>query len=155
MDLITTGEHAQISKRLAALKANRSVISTRIAEARAHGDLSENAEYHTAKEQQGLEEAEIRRLGARLESAQVVDENKNKGTGIVFLGSLVRLRDVETKEEDLFKLVGEFSDEPPDDYDEVTASSPMGEALMKSRVGETVRFNAPRGVKRFEILELL
>lgn len=155
MDLITTGEHAQISKRLAALKANRSIISTRIAEARAHGDLSENAEYHTAKEQQGLEEAEIRRLGARLESAQVVDENKNKGTGIVFLGSLVRLRDVETKEEDLFKLVGEFSDEPPDDYDEVTASSPMGEALMKSRVGETVRFNAPRGVKRFEILELL
>lgn len=155
MDLITTGEHAQISKRLAALKANRSVISTRIAEARAHGDLSENAEYHTAKEQQGLEEAEIRRLGARLESAQVVDENKAKGTGIVFLGSLVRLRDVETKEEDLFKLVGEFSDEPPDDYDEVTASSPMGEALMKSRVGETVRFNAPRGVKRFEILELL
>ncbi|MCH7792396.1 MAG: transcription elongation factor GreA [Planctomycetes bacterium] len=155
MDLITTGEHAQISKRLAALKANRSIISTRIAEARAHGDLSENAEYHTAKEQQGLEEAEIRRLGARLESAQVVDENKAKGTGIVFLGSLVRLRDVETKEEDLFKLVGEFSDEPPDDYDEVTASSPMGEALMKSRVGETVRFNAPRGVKRFEILELL
>ncbi|MCH8271452.1 MAG: transcription elongation factor GreA [Planctomycetes bacterium] len=155
MDLITTSEHAQISKRLAALKANRSVISTRIAEARAHGDLSENAEYHTAKEQQGLEEAEIRRLGARLESAQVVDENKAKGTGIVFLGSLVRLRDVETKEEDLFKLVGEFSDEPPDDYDEVTASSPMGEALMKSRVGETVRFNAPRGVKRFEILELL
>lgn len=155
MDLITISEHAQISKRLAALKANRSIISTRIAEARAHGDLSENAEYHTAKEQQGLEEAEIRRLGARLESAQVVDENKNKGTGIVFLGSLVRLRDVETKEEDLFKLVGEFSDEPPDDYDEVTASSPMGEALMKSRVGETVRFNAPRGVKRFEILELL
>lgn len=155
MDLITTSEHAQISKRLAALKANRSVISTRIAEARAHGDLSENAEYHTAKEQQGLEEAEIRRLGARLESAQVVDENKAKGTGIVFLGSLVRLRDIETKEEDLFKLVGEFSDEPPDDYDEVTASSPMGEALMKSRVGETVRFNAPRGVKRFEILELL
>ena len=155
MDLITISEHAQISKRLAALKANRSIISTRIAEARAHGDLSENAEYHTAKEQQGLEEAEIRRLGARLESAQVVDENKAKGTGIVFLGSLVRLRDVETKEEDLFKLVGEFSDEPPDDYDEVTASSPMGEALMKSRVGETVRFNAPRGVKRFEILELL
>ena len=155
MDLITISEHAQISKRLAALKANRSIISTRIAEARAHGDLSENAEYHTAKEQQGLEEAEIRRLGARLESAQVVDENKNKGTGIVFLGSLVRLRDIETKEEDLFKLVGEFSDEPPDDYDEVTASSPMGEALMKSRVGETVRFNAPRGVKRFEILELL
>lgn len=155
MDLITIGEHAQLSKRLAALKANRPIISKRIAEARAHGDLSENAEYHTAKEQQGLEEAEIRRLGTRLETAQVVDENKTKGTGIVFLGSLVRLRDVDTKEEDLFKLVGEFSDEPPDDYDEVTTSSPMGEALMKSRVGETVRFNAPRGVKHFEILELL
>lgn len=155
MDLLTTSEHAQITRRVNELKSNRSTISKRIAEARALGDLSENAEYHTAKEQQGLEEAEIRRLDARLKVAQVVDESTGKDTGIVFLGSLVKLKDVETGEEDLFKLVGEFSEDPPDDYDEVTVSSPMGEALMKSRIGETVRFNAPRGVKRFEILELL
>jgi transcription elongation factor GreA len=154
MDLITTEDRDRIQKRLDELKSNRNALSKRIEEARALGDISENAEYHSAKEQQGLEEAEIRRLEERLSKAQVVDERKGGSTGIVFLGSLVKLRDVDTGEEDTFKLVGEFSDDPPDGYEEVTVSSPMGEALLKSRVGETVRFNAPRGVKRFEILEL-
>jgi transcription elongation factor GreA len=117
--------------------------------------LSENAEYHAAREQQGLEEAEIRRLEDRLARAQVVDGAMAKEAAVVFLGSLVKVRDVDTGDEDIVKLVGEFSLEPPDDYDEVTVSSPMGEALMKTRVGETIRFNAPRGVKRFEIMELL
>jgi transcription elongation GreA/GreB family factor len=54
----------------------------------------------------------------------------------------------------MVKLVGDFSEDPPDDYDEVTVNSPMGSALMKSRVGEVVRVDAPRGVKRFEILEI-
>jgi transcription elongation factor GreA len=155
MDLITKEEQAQIKKRLDELIANRSVISNRIAEARALGDLSENAEYHAARELQGLEEAEIKRLTERLEKAQVVDDQKNKDTGIVFLGSMVRLRDLDTEEEDVFKLVGEFSENEPDDHEEVTVSSPMGEALMKARVGDTIRYNAPRGVKKFEILELM
>jgi len=155
MDLITKEEQAQIKKRLDELIANRSVISNRIAEARALGDLSENAEYHAAREIQGLEEAEIKRLTDRLEKAQVVDNEKTKDTGIVFLGSIVRLRDLDTEEEDVFKLVGEFSEDEPDDHEEVTVSSPMGEALMKARVGDTIRYNAPRGVKKFEILEML
>ncbi len=98
MDLITKSEHAQISKRLNDLLGNRHTVSNRIAEARALGDLSENAEYHAAKELQGLEEAEIRRLTGRLERAQVVDESTGKDTGIVFLGTLVKLRDVDTNE---------------------------------------------------------
>ena len=155
MDLITKEEQAQIKKRLDELIANRSVISNRIAEARALGDLSENAEYHAARELQGLEEAEIKRLTERLEKAHVVDNEKTKDTGIVFLGSIVRLRDLDTEEEDVFKLVGEFSEDEPDDHEEVTVTSPMGEALMKARVGDTIRYNAPRGVKKFEILEML
>lgn len=155
MDLITKDEKAQVEKHLADLLGNRLTLSTRIAEARAHGDLKENAEYHAAREQQGLDEAEIRRLEGRLATAQVVDDTLTKETGIVFLGSMVRLRDTDTSEEETFKLVGEFSEDPPEEYEEVTVTSPMGEALMKSRIGETVRFNAPRGVKRFEILELL
>ena len=155
MDLITKGEKEQIEARLAELIANRAVLSERIAEARALGDLSENAEYHAAREQQGLDEAEIRRLEGRLAHAQVVDNAMAKEAEVVFLGSMVKIRDVETGDEDMVKLVGEFSSDPPDDYDEVTLSSPMGEALLKSRVGETIRFNAPRGVKRFEIIELL
>jgi transcription elongation factor GreA len=155
MELLTQGERDKIESRLAYLKGNRPVLSNRIAEARALGDLKENGEYHAAREQQGVEEAEIRRLEDRLAHAQTVDDDKGKGTSVVFIGSTVKLRDVDTKREDIVKLVGEMSHEPPDDYDEVTASSPMGEALMKARVGETVRVDAPRGVKRFEIVELL
>jgi len=155
MDLITKGEKEQIEARLAELIANRAVLSERIAEARALGDLSENAEYHAAREQQGMDEAEIRRLEGRLATAQVVDDSKAKEASVVFLGSMVKIRDIDTGDEDMVKLVGEFSNNTPDDYDEVTLTSPMGEALLKARVGETIRFNAPRGVKRFEIIELL
>jgi transcription elongation factor GreA len=154
MDLITKEEREHIQERLTELKANRPVMSNRIAEARALGDLRENAEYHAAKEQQGLEEAEIRRLEDRLLHAQVVSEEK-QSAGVAFLGSMVKLRDVDDGDEDLYKLVGEASSKPRFDCVEVTASSPMGEALMKARVGETIRVDAPRGVRRFEVVEIL
>ena len=154
MDLITKDEREQIQHRLTELKGNRPVMSNRIAEARALGDLRENAEYHTAKEQQGIEEAEIRRLEDRLAHAQVVSED-TKSSGVAFLGSTVKLRDLDDGDEDLYKLVGEASSKANFDYVEVTANSPMGEALMKARIGETIRVDAPRGVKRFEVVEIL
>ncbi len=154
MDFITQGEKDKIQTRLSGLRTNRKVLSTRIAEARAHGDLSENGEYHAAREQQGLEEAEIRRLEDRLQSAQIVSEDA-MGTGVVFLGSTVKIKEVEKGRVDTVKLVGEVSAEPPEDYDEVSSNSPMGEALIKARVGDTIRVNTPRGVKRFEIVEIV
>ncbi len=155
MDVITTDEKDKIKAKLDALIANRPVIADRIAEARALGDLKENAEYHAAREQQGMEEAEIRRLEERLASAQVVDSSKT-ADGVVFIGSTVKLREEGDDEIETYRLVGESSDGGNDeDIIEVTATSPMGEALMKARVGETVRVNAPRGVKRFEILEII
>jgi transcription elongation factor GreA len=75
--------------------------------------------------------------------------------GLVVVGSTVRLRDVDNNDTDLFKLVGEATSPPPADYVEVTVTSPMGEALLKSRVGDTIRVNAPRGTKRFEIMEIV
>lgn len=153
MELMTKADREKIEQRLAALKANRPVVSQRIAEARALGDLKENGDYHAAREQQGIEEAEIRRLEARLAQAQVVDDAKK--TDVVFLGSLVKLKDLDKGRIDTVKLVGEASEDMPEDYDEVTATSPMGESLMKARVGDTIRVNTPRGVKRFEIVELL
>jgi len=155
MDYMTAEEKVKIKARMDELIANRPKITERIAEARALGDLKENAEYHSARELQGMEEAEIRRLEERLSNAKVVDDGLAKDAQVVFLGSLVKIREVGTSEDELVKLVGEFSDDPPDDYDEVTANSPMGSSLMKARVGETVRVDAPRGVKRFEILEIL
>jgi transcription elongation factor GreA len=153
MEIVTQAERERLQERLSQLKANRPVISQRIAEARALGDLKENGDYHAAKEQQGMEEAEIRRLEARIASAQVVEAGAG-GADVVFLGNTVKIKDLETGKTDTVRLVGEMSTEPPEDYDEVTASSPMGEALMKARIGETIRFNAPRGVKRYEIVEI-
>jgi transcription elongation factor GreA len=153
MEMITQSERGQIQARLEALKANRSVISTRIAEARALGDLKENGDYHAAREQQGMEEAEIRRLEQRLHSAQVVDDSQ-KNNDVVFLGSLVTLKDSASGRKDKVKLVGEAATNPSEEYDEVTVTSPMGEALLKARKGELIRVNTPRGVKRFEILEI-
>jgi transcription elongation factor GreA len=73
----------------------------------------------------------------------------------VFIGSTVRLKDLDDNDLDLYKLVGEASQTPSYDYVEVTATSPMGEALLKSRVGDVIRVSAPRGVKRFEIVEIV
>ncbi|MDX1563837.1 MAG: GreA/GreB family elongation factor, partial [Phycisphaeraceae bacterium] len=74
---------------------------------------------------------------------------------MVFLGATVKLRDTATDDEDLYRLVGESSGSFDADVVEVTASSPMGEALMKARVGETVRVDLPRGTRRFEIIEIV
>ena len=154
MEFITEDERAQLKSKLDGLHKNRPVIAERIADARALGDLKENAEYHSAREQQGLEEAEIRRLEERLATAQVIDKASG-AVDVVFIGSMVKLKDKKTGEEDVYRLVGEASGELSDDFIEVTTSSPMGEALMKARVGEIVNVKAPRGTKSFEILELL
>jgi transcription elongation factor GreA len=154
MDFMTADERAALTRKLDDLKAKRPEISTRIAEARAHGDLKENAEYHAAREEQGLMEAEIRRLEERLSNAKVVEEG-SMPEDVVFVGSMVRIREEGDDEAEVFKIVGEPSDSFSDDFVEVSAGSPMGEALVRARVGDVVRVDTPRGVKRFEVLEIL
>ncbi len=154
MDFMTAEDKKKIEERLAALKANRTKVSAKIAEAREHGDLKENAEYHAMREQQGLEEAEIRRLEDRLANASLTDDLE-KPDDMVFLGTVVRLKDTDDGSDDLYKLVGQASGNFDADEIEVTASSPMGEALMKSRVGETVKVDLPKGTKRFEVMEII
>ena len=154
MEFISAEDKQKLEAKLEALRVKRPQIVRRIAEARAMGDLAENAEYHAAREEQGLNEAEIRRLEQRLKSAKVVDGD-DVPSDMVFIGATVRLRDTHDGDEDLYRLVGESSGRFDMDVIEVTASSPMGEALMKARVGETVRVDLPRGTKRFEILELV
>lgn len=153
MEMVTKAEKETIEKRLAMLLDNRQAVSQRIAEARAMGDLKENGDYHAAREQQGMEEAEIRRLQERLASVSVVDES-TKSTGIVFLGATVKMREKGSDEEELFRLVGEATNASGDVF-EVTTNSPMGEALMKARVGEMIAVRTPRGTKHFEILEIV
>ena len=154
MEFLTPDEKKMLEEKLAALVANRPVLSERIAEARALGDLKENAEYHAAREEQGLEEAEIRNLTERLSNSKVIEAGDTPDD-VVFLGATVVLREVDTGDEDTYKLVGESSNDPMLDYVEVTATSPMGESRMKARVGETVKVDAPKGTIRFEVVEIL
>ncbi len=154
MEFVTQEEKRKLEERLEELKAKRPILSNRIAEARALGDLKENADYHAAREDQGLNEAEIRRLEERLKKAQVAD-NAQVPEDMVFLGAVVKLRDTDDDSEDLYKLVGESSGRFDADEIEVTASSPMGEALMRSRVGDIVKVDLPRGTKRYEVVEIL
>lgn len=154
MEFLTPAEHEQIKSRLDELISRRPALSLRIAEARALGDLKENADYHAAREDQAMEEAEIKRLEQRLSQAKVLDEGATP-SDMIFLGATFRLRDVDTGEEDLFKLVGETTGDMYAEFVEVTVTSPMGESLLKARVGEVVRVDAPRGVKRFEITAIL
>jgi len=151
MDIITADEKVHLEEKLAVLRAKRPMIVQRIAEARALGDLRENAEYHAAREDQGMNEAEIRRLEERLATARVVS-SESMPTDVVFIGATVKLRD-EDGDEDVYRLVGESTGAGT--VVEVTANSPMGEALMKARVGETIRVDAPRGTIKFLIVEIL
>ena len=154
MELLTSEEKERLEKKLADRIGFRPVITKRIAEARAMGDLKENAEYHAARDDQGLNEAEIRRLEQKIKTSNVIDDSQVPD-GLVFLGSVVRLKDISDDDEDLYKLVGEATGNFDADEIEVTIGSPMGQALMKSRVGEVVKVDLPRGTKRYEILEII
>ena len=156
MEFLTSEEKQRLEAKLAELKAQRPVLSNRIAEARALGDLKENADYHAARDDQGLNEAEIRRLEERLKNVRIADDS-HVPDDMVFLGAVVRLRDLDDDSEELYKLVGESSGSFDFDAEEieVTVGSPMGESLLKARVGDTVRVDLPKGTKRFEIIELL
>jgi transcription elongation factor GreA len=153
MDYISPEDKIRLEQQLKDLISFRRVISERIGVARALGDLKENGDYHAAKEDQGMNEAKIRQLEARLSSAIVAD-NESMPSDIVFLGATIKLRDVESEAEEMYKLVGEASGNLDTDYVEVTPTSPMGEALMKARVGEVVKVSLRRGDRRFEIVEI-
>ena len=156
MDFVTQADREAIQKRLAALIANRPAVIQRIKEARELGDLKENGDYHAAREQQGVEEAEIRRLEHRLSDMTIIDESMAKAVeGMIVVGTTVKLRDLDDNDEDVFKLVGEATSPSPVDFVEVTTNSPMGEAMLKARVGDTIRVSAPRGVKKFLVLEII
>lgn len=154
MNFITADEKAKLEAQLTDMIARRRLITERIAEARALGDLRENAEYHAAREDQGHNEAKIRELEQRLATAQVAHATEMP-EGMVFVGAVVRLREDDTGDEDLYRLVGEATGDFGLDWIEVTTSSPMGMALMKAHVGQSVIVTLPRGEKHFTILEIV
>lgn len=122
-----------------------------IAEARSHGDLSENAEYDAARERQSFVEARIRDLEGKISRAQVIDVSKLQGNRVVF-GATVTICDVESEQSQTWTLVGE--DEADPKGNKLSISSPMARTLVGKAVGDQVEMRTPKGVREYEILEL-
>jgi len=123
-----------------------------IAEARAHGDLKENAEYHAAKEQQGFIEARIKDLEGKLSHKQVIDASAVDARGKVIFGSTVVILDEATDKEITYKIVGE--DEANIKNGMISYTSPIARALIGKDEGDAIEFQAPDGIKTYDILEV-
>ncbi len=126
-------------------------IEKRIADARAEGDLKENAEYHGARESQGMLQAKINLLKDKLSRAELVDMSTLPKDQVVF-GATVKVKDLDFGDDEEFTFVGEGEE----DYDEgkILITSPLGQGLLGKKVGEKVEIEVPAGVNKFEILEI-
>ena len=133
------------------LKEERPRISKEIEEARGHGDLSENAEYHAAKEKQGHCEARIRELETKLALAQVIDPATLSGTKVVF-GATVTLADTDTDEEVVYRIVGE--DESDIKQGLISVKAPLARAMIGRELGDAVRLKTVKGTREYEITEV-
>ena len=130
----------------------RPAVINAIAEARAHGDLKENAEYHAAREQQGFIEGRIKQLEAELSQAQVIDiSTLNAGSRVVF-GATVTLADVETEDEKRYQIVGDL--EADIKLGLIAISSPIARALIGKHEGDVVEIDAPAGRREYELIQV-
>lgn len=149
---MTVSGHAALEAELKRRQQEeRPRIIQAIAEARAHGDLSENAEYHAAKEAQSLNEGRIAELEDKLSRAEVIDVTKLSGNTIKF-GATVTLVDEDTEEEKRYQIVGET--EADVKSGRVSITSPIARALIGKKVGDTVEVNTPGGGKSYEVLQI-
>ena len=150
---MTVRGHELLQGELKRLKSiERPAVVKAIAEARAHGDLKENAEYHAAKEQQGFIEARIKDIEGKLSHAQVIDASAVDARGKVIFGSTVLILDEATDKEISYKIVGE--DEADIKGGMISFTSPIARALIGKNEGDAIEFDAPDGTKTFDILEV-
>ncbi|MCP4253316.1 MAG: transcription elongation factor GreA [Candidatus Scalindua sp.] len=144
--------YQRLTKELDEMKnVKRPEIQEAIATARAFGDLKENAEYHAAREAQGMLEAKIRQLEDKLARTEIVDSS-NIPTDAVHFGAKVEVKDLDTGDIENYELVGAGDDDPMND--KILVSSPFAQAFLEHKVGDKVEVNAPAGVLRFEILKI-
>lgn len=149
---MTAAGHVALETELKRLQQiERPRIIAAIAEARSHGDLSENAEYHAAKEQQSLNEGRIGDLETMIARADVIDLSKLHGDTITF-GATVKLVDEDTDEQRTYQLVGDAESDVK--QGRIAISSPIARALVGKKVGDQVEVSTPGGGKSYEVLEV-
>ena len=149
---MTAGGYQTLDEELKRLKTiERPAVIAAISEARQHGDLSENAEYHAAKERQGWIEGRIAEIEDKIARAQVIDVSKLSGKQVKF-GATVSVVDEDTEEEARYQIVGEHEADVKEGR--ISLSSPLSRAMIGKEVGEVVEVNTPGGVKAYEILKV-
>ena len=154
MQLVSPQEKAALEQKRQDLYKAQIDVQDRIRKAASLGDLSENAEYHFAKEENRSIQRQLAELEAKLKNVSVVS-NDMVPEDVVFIGHTVKIMDMDDESEMMVRIVGEAqSSGGGGEITNVSANSPMGEALIKSRVGDTVRVRAPRGTMEFKILEI-
>ena len=147
---MTTAGAEALRKELDQLKkVDRPRISAAIAEAREHGDLKENAEYHAAREQQGFCEGRIQDIESKLSNAQIIDITSIQNTGKVIFGVTVTIVDVDSDEEKVYQIVGD--DEADIKSGKLSVNSPIARGLIGREEGDTVQIDTPGGTKEYEI----
>ena len=150
---LTKEGEISIKEKLSNLKfVERPQISNAIAEARAHGDLKENAEYHAAKELQGLIEAKISEMENALANAQIIDVKEIPETGRVIFGSTVMVYDIENDKEIKYKIVGNLESDP--DKGQISIDTPIAKGLVGKFVDDEINIKTPSGNLKYEILEV-
>jgi transcription elongation factor GreA len=142
---------AALKEELATLKADRPKISQEIGIAREHGDLRENAEYHAAKEKQGINEARIADIEDKLSRAEVIDPKQLGGDRVMF-GATVVLEDLDSGKEVTYMIVG--PEESDLDRGRISVTSPVAKALINREVGDEVKVRTPGGVRSYEISDV-
>jgi len=150
---MTVRGHDLMQAELKQLKSvQRPAVIQAIAEARAHGDLKENAEYHAAKDQQGFIEGRIKELEAKLSNLQIIDVTAIDAKGKIVFGSTVELIVEGSGEKICYKIVGE--DEADIKQGLISFTSPIARALIGKNEGDEISFSAPGGEKRYEVIEI-
>ena len=150
---LTKKGEISIKEKLSNLKfVERPQISQAIAEARAHGDLKENAEYHAAKELQGLVEAKINEIESALANAQVIDVTEIPETGRVVFGSTVTVYDIDNDKNVTYKIVGNLESDP--DKGEISIDTPIARGMVGKFVDDEIIIQTPAGNLSYEILEV-
>ncbi|MCB1681657.1 MAG: transcription elongation factor GreA [Rhodospirillales bacterium] len=149
---LTKEGYVKLEGELKSLKSvQRPAVIQAIAEARAHGDLSENAEYHAAREQQSFIEGRIQELEAVIGRAQIIDPAAMSGETVKF-GATVTIVDEDTDDEETYQLVGDY--EADTEKGKLSISAPVARALIGKSVGDIVKVKTPKGLRSYEILEV-
>ena len=149
---LTKDGEMKLQEELKSLKLERPKITKAIAEAREHGDLKENAEYHAAREQQGLVEARIKDIEFKLGNSEIIDSKSKENENQIIFGSIVELLNIKDNSKIKYQIVGE--DEADVTKNKISFNSPIGKGIINKKMGDIITISAPMGKLNFKIINI-